>query len=207
MKARRRQWMADTNDRIDDFGALDEPPHVHCYLTHCLAAAVGFKFVDAARRVCVFTRPRHPQKTFFAVVRGVVPIHELCGALTASRLARRDAAAAFNRRRPRGVKRRRVPSALMVIAPAAILRALANFRGCKPVFKWESNQPWVELQLQAWNQPDDATWDRVLFKSVASFGWWLMLARVLAYACSDYYRVEAEREVLRIPAPVVRRAK
>ncbi|CAH0367243.1 unnamed protein product [Pelagomonas calceolata] len=207
MRQRRRQWMADTNDRIDDFGALDEPPHVHCYLTHCLAAAVGFKFVDAARRVCVYTRPRHPQKTFFAVIRGVVPIHELCGALTASRLARRDAAAAFNRRRPRGVKRRRVPSALMVIAPAAILRALANFRGCKPVFKWESNQPWVELQLQAWNQPDDATWDRVLFKSVASFGWWLMLARVLAYACSDYYRVEAEREVLRIPAPVVRRAK
>ena len=139
--------MADTNDRIDDFGALDEPPHVHCYLTHCLAAAVGFKFVDAARRVCVYTRPRHPQKTFFAVIRGVVPIHELCGALTASRLARRDAAAAFNRRRPRGVKRRRVPSSLNVIAPAAILRALANFRGCKP-FK-ESNQPWVELQLQA----------------------------------------------------------
>ncbi len=69
MKARRRQWMADTNDRIDDFGALDEPPHVHCYLTHCLAAAVGFKFVDAARRVCVYTRPRHPQKTFFAVIR------------------------------------------------------------------------------------------------------------------------------------------
>ena len=79
-------------------------------------------------------------------------------------------------------------------------------RGCKPCSS-ESNQPWVELQLQAWNQPDDATWDRVLFKSVASFGWWLMLARVLAYACSDYYRVEAEREVLRIPAPVVRRAK
>ena len=207
MKARRRQFLDATTDAITDFGALDEPPHVHCYLTHCLAAAVGFKFVDAARRVCVYTRPRHPQKTFFAVIRGVVPIHELCGALTASRLARRDAAAAFNRRRPRGVKRRRVPSALMVIAPAAILRALANFRGCKPVFKWESNQPWVELQLQAWNQPDDATWDRVLFKSVASFGWWLMLARVLAYACSDYYRVEAEREVLRIPAPVVRRAK
>ncbi len=207
MKARRRQFLDATTDAITDFGALDEPPHVHCYLTHCLAAAVGFKFVDAARRVCVYTRPRHPQKTFFAVIRGVVPIHELCGALTASRLARRDAAAAFNRRRPRGVKRKRVPSALMVIAPAAVLRALANFRGCKPVYKWESNQPWVELQLQAWNQPDDATWDRVLFKSVASFGWWLMLARVLAYACSDYYRVEAEREVLRIPAPVVRRGK
>ena len=200
-KMRRKQLGDFGSGSLDDFGALDEPPHVHCYLTHCLAAAVGFKFVDAARRVCVYTRPRHPQKTFFAVIRGVVPIHELCGALTASRLARRDAAAAFNRRKPRGVRRKRVPSPLNVIAPAAVLRALANFRGCKPVFIWNANQPWVELQLQAWNQPDDATWDRVLMKSVASFGWWIMLARVLAYACSDYYRVEADRKMMRVPAP------
>ncbi|KAJ1452423.1 hypothetical protein M885DRAFT_499090 [Pelagophyceae sp. CCMP2097] len=198
-----------------------ELPHVHTYLTHALAASIGFKVADSARRICGYTRSWHPQKLFFAVVRGRVrvgkperqdaprtakrrpplpervpldlqvrlrnivkyrqmpsntvkyrqipsfqvrgalPIHELCAALTATRLARRDAALlqdAAEAKRP-GLKRARPQSysVLRVIAPAALLHASAIFRGMKPAFKPASAAPWVELQLQAWNQPDDAT--------------------------------------------------
>ncbi|KAH8098913.1 STAS domain containing protein [Aureococcus anophagefferens] len=132
-------------------------PHVHTYLTHCLASAIGFKMADATPRICLYNRPWHPQKMFFAVVRGALPIHELCAALTASRLARRDAAVAERLRDPIAPRRSRprVLGPLAVVLPAALLHASANFRGAKPVLR-ESNQPWVELQLQAWNQPDDA---------------------------------------------------
>ena len=75
--------------------------------------------------------------------------------------------------------------------PAALLHASANFRGAKPVYKWESNQPWVELQLQAWNQPDDAAPAQLLSKSVASFMWWGLLLRIFAYACHEYFRASA----------------
>ena len=135
-------------------------------------------------------------------MRGVVPFHELCAALTASRLARRDAAAAFNRRRPGGAKRARVPTLPEVLLPAMLLRASANFRGAKPVAAWESARPWVELQLQAWNQPDDATPTQLLAKSAASFGWWILLVRILAYACHEYYRVftiQRQHDLLQLP--------
>ena len=149
---------------------------------------------DATRRICLYNRPWHDQKMFFACVRGAFPIHELCGALTASRLARRDAAAAANLALPKDAPRRRrraVLGPLAVILPAALLHASANFRGAKPAYKWESNQPWVELQLQAWNQPDDATPVQLLTKSLASFMWWGLLLRILAYACSEYFRTRA----------------
>jgi len=168
-------------------------PHVHTYLTHCLASAIGFKMADATRRICLYNRPWHPQKMFFAVVRGALPIHELCAALTASRLARRDAAVAERLRDPIAPRRSRprVLGPLAVVLPAALLHASANFRGAKPVYKWESNQPWVELQLQAWNQPDDAAPAQLLSKSVASFMWWGLLLRIFAYACHEYFRASA----------------
>ena len=57
MKARRRQFLDATTDAITDFGALDEPPHVHCYLTHCLAAAAEVRLPQ--HLPCRQTRRRH----------------------------------------------------------------------------------------------------------------------------------------------------
>ena len=90
--------------------------------------------------------------------------------------------------RRRAERAQKTPLApLAVVLPAALLHASANFRGMKPLFKWGSDAPWVELQLQAWNAPDDATPFQLLVKSAYSFMWWALLLRVLAYATHDYY--------------------
>ena len=38
----------------------------------------------------LYTRPEHNQKVFFAFMRGLFPVHEICAALTAMQLAKRD---------------------------------------------------------------------------------------------------------------------
>jgi len=35
-----------------------------------------------------------------------------------------------------------------LLLPATALHAMGNFRGKKPLFKWGSGAPWVEMQLQ-----------------------------------------------------------
>ena len=62
MRQRRRQWMADTNDASTTSGP-DERPHVHCYLTPRSRRRSALNLSTRAR-VCVYTRPRHPQRPF-----------------------------------------------------------------------------------------------------------------------------------------------
>jgi hypothetical protein len=40
------------------------------------------------------------------------------------------------------------PSLLSLLWPAICLHSMANFRGLKPFFVWNSKRPWDELQLQ-----------------------------------------------------------
>ena len=45
---------------------------------YLLAAAVGLKLADATRRICLYARPHADHsRLFFAVARGVFPIHEV----------------------------------------------------------------------------------------------------------------------------------
>jgi hypothetical protein len=34
-----------------------------------------------------------------------------------------------------------------LLGPAVFIHGMANFRGMKPVFKWNSAKPWSEMQL------------------------------------------------------------
>jgi hypothetical protein len=77
---------------------------------------------DNARRVGLYSRPEHHQKVFFAFARGVFPVHEICGALTAMQLAKRN------------VLGKPVPLWRLLL-PAVALHAMGNFRGKKPLFK------------------------------------------------------------------------
>jgi hypothetical protein len=77
---------------------------------------------DNARRVGLYSRPEHHQKVFFAFARGVFPVHEICGALTAMQLAKRN------------VLGKHVPLWRLLL-PAVALHAMGNFRGKKPLFK------------------------------------------------------------------------
>lgn len=58
---------------------------------------------------------QQPSKPFFALARGVFPVHELCGAFTALNLVRRD------------ILGEQMPL-WRLLAPAVVLHSMANFR-------------------------------------------------------------------------------
>jgi hypothetical protein len=88
------------------------------YVTHMLAVSLGLKLLDATRRILVYTKAHHPDKSFYAACRGLFPIQELCGTMTALELAKRDLL---------GVD---MPL-WKLLAPAVVIHAMANFRGMK----------------------------------------------------------------------------
>ena len=53
------------------------------YVTNMLAISIALKLADAARRILLYTKPNDANKGFYALCRGVFPIHELCGAMIA----------------------------------------------------------------------------------------------------------------------------
>lgn len=88
------------------------------YVTQMLAVSMGFKLADAARRVLLYTKPNHTSKGFYAICRGLFPIQELCGTMTALALAKRDLLG-FH-----------VPI-WRLLAPSVVVHGMANFRGMK----------------------------------------------------------------------------
>lgn len=159
---------------------------VHTYLGYMVAASMGLKLADNLRRVCLYTGQSDHQKTFFAFARGVFPLHEICGALTAMQLAKRE------------ILGRPIPY-WRIVMPAAILHAMGNFRGKKPLFKWASGTPWVEMQLQAWSTADDAPPSKVIMNGCLGLFWLSILVRVLIHICRRYYDIaKHQRRALRI---------
>ena len=88
------------------------------YVTHMLAASLGLKLADAGRRILMFTKPTDENKSFYALCRGVFPVQELCGTITALALAKRDLL---------GVD---IPL-WKILGPAVVIHGMANFRGMK----------------------------------------------------------------------------
>eukprot|EP00593_Proboscia_inermis_P015499 CAMPEP_0171326514 /NCGR_PEP_ID=MMETSP0816-20121228/117505_1 /TAXON_ID=420281 /ORGANISM="Proboscia inermis, Strain CCAP1064/1" /LENGTH=286 /DNA_ID=CAMNT_0011826009 /DNA_START=35 /DNA_END=892 /DNA_ORIENTATION=+ len=125
---------------VDGTGKNEQPmgvTNINSYISHMLAASIGLKLSDSIRRVLMYTKKNDDHKGFYALFRGIFPIHELCGTLTSLQLAKRDIL---------GVT---MPLWKM-IGPAVFIHAMANFRGMKPVFKWNSSTPWSEMQLSPW---------------------------------------------------------
>mmetsp|Transcript_21261 Transcript_21261/g.50545 ORF Transcript_21261/g.50545 Transcript_21261/m.50545 type:complete len:276 (-) Transcript_21261:108-935(-) len=108
--------------------------NINTYIAGMLAVSLGLKWADAIRRVCMYTKVRDEQKSVYAVLRGIFPVQELCGIMTALGLARRDVL---------GQKVR----LWKLLLPATIVHAMANLRGTKPIFKWNSSTPWAEMQI------------------------------------------------------------
>lgn len=88
------------------------------YVSQMLAASLGMKMCDVFRRILLYTKSGDSNKGFYAVCRGLFPIHELCGTMTAIALAKRDVL---------GVD---MPLWKM-LAPAVVIHGMANFRGMK----------------------------------------------------------------------------
>ena len=81
-----------------------------------LSISIAMKLADAARRILLYTKSTDANKGFYAICRGIFPIHELCGAMVAIALAKRDLL---------GVDMPR----WKLLAPAIVVHAMANFRG------------------------------------------------------------------------------
>jgi hypothetical protein len=80
-----------------------------------LAVSLALKLCDAGRRVLLYTKASN---AIYSFLRGVFPIHELCGTMTALALAKRDLLG-FH-----------IPL-WKLLAPAIVVHGMANFRGMK----------------------------------------------------------------------------
>ncbi|GKY91209.1 hypothetical protein MPSEU_000093600 [Mayamaea pseudoterrestris] len=149
------------------------------YVSQMLAVSLGLKLCDTARRVLMYTKSHNENKSFYAFCRGIFPIHELCGTMTALALAKRDLL---------GVEYK----TWQLLAPAVAVHATANFRGMKPFFKWNSKTPWSEMQLSPVNVVDPSTLFQLLKKGYAKLMWLVILSRVLGYCIKNYYMVNRQ---------------
>lgn len=156
-----------------------EVTNINSYVTHMLAVSLGMKLCDAIRRILMYTKASQHDKSFYAFFRGLFPIHELCGIMTVLGLAKRNVL---------GVD---IPL-WKILFPAVFIHGLANFRGMKPIFKWNSAAPWSEMQLSPWNVADDSTLPQLLHKGFAKITWIVIQARVLGYCIKNYYLISRQ---------------
>jgi hypothetical protein len=70
------------------------------------------------RRILLYTKAHHANKSFFAIFRGIFPIHELCGTMTALALAKRDLLGFYT-------------PLWKILTPAVVIHGMANYRGMK----------------------------------------------------------------------------
>jgi hypothetical protein len=80
-----------TSDPIRYLGQSDGlVTNVNPYVSSMLAVSLGLKWADSIRRVCMYTKGHDEHKNMYALLRGLFPVQELCGCMTALGLARRD---------------------------------------------------------------------------------------------------------------------
>jgi hypothetical protein len=149
------------------------------YVSHMAASSLGLKLADSIRRALMYTKPTDSHKAFYALCRGIFPIHELCGIMTALQLAKRDVLGIY------------MPL-FKVIFPAVFVHGMANFRGKKPVFKWSSSTPWLELQMSPWNVASGSTMFQILKKGFAKFMWLSFLGQVLGHCVRNFYMISRQ---------------
>ena len=166
-------------ERIEKGPGESDVTNVNAYVSQMLAASMGIKLCDSVRRILMYTKKDDASKSFYAFARGVFPIHEICGTMTALELAKRDLL---------GVD---MPSWRLLLL-AVVIHGMANFRGMKPVFKWNSSTPWSEMQLSPWNVADDSTFAQLLNKGFAKLLWLIILGRALGYCTKNYYLISRQ---------------
>ncbi|GMI44197.1 hypothetical protein TrCOL_g5266 [Triparma columacea] len=158
--------------------------NINPYVVSMLVASWGIKFADSLRRVLLYSKPSSLHPGWYAFARGCFPVQELCGTLTALQWARRDVL---------GVEMGLVG----LLGPAVFIHGMANFRGMKPVFKWNSAKPWSEMQLPV---PDAAAGvieegamnAKGLNKGFAKLIWLTILLRVTGYCVKNYYMINRQ---------------
>ena len=123
----------------------------------------------------MYTKESDDFKRIYALLRGTFPLHELCGTMTALLLARRDVL---------GVN---LPM-WKILGPAVFIHGMANFRGMKPIFKWNSSTPWSEMQINRLMKGESVL-TQLIPKSYGKLVWMTILFRVFGFCCKNYYLI------------------
>ena len=114
-RRRKKKW---TREAVPRVPGEAEVTNINKYVCHMLVASFGLKLCDSIRRVLMYTKRNDLDKEFYAFFRGLLPIHELCGTMTALELAKRDIL---------GLK---IPLWRMLL-PAVFIHSMANLKGMK----------------------------------------------------------------------------
>ena len=174
-KKGKRKYVLEAIERQAD---EDEVTNINSYVSHFMAASIGMKFCDTTRRVLVYNRLSNVNKNFYSLFRGFYPIQDLCGVMTALELAKRN------------VLGLDIPTWKMIL-PAAFVHAIANLKGKKPIFKFNSSAPWTELGLWVPGSiPKDAPLSSLLPVVLKTGGWFFIILRVFGYCVKNYYMVQ-----------------
>ena len=178
-------------------------PSVNPYVCSLLASTLGLKLADATRRVLVYTRPGDADKRVYALLRGINPVQELCGALSALAWARGELLEGNLDGGSDGIggsgsgggstASYHLPHRTTfwkAVGPAALFHAAAVWRGKKPISKWGSSTPWAELQIGRWSggpAEDTASLQVVLGKMAKSLLWSYWLFKCFGHCFKQYF--------------------
>ena len=164
-------------EAVDRQPGEEEVTNINSYVSHLMAASIGMKFCDTTRRVLVYNRRSNVNKNFYSLFRGFYPIQDLCGVMTALELAKRD------------VLGLDIPTWKLIL-PAAFVHAVANLKGKKPIFKFNSSAPWTELGLWVPGSiPRNAPLSSLVPVILKTGGWFFIILRVFGYCVKNYYMV------------------
>lgn len=172
-KKRRKQFLEEIERQAGDPAVTN----INSYMSHMYAASLGIKLCETTRRILLYTKNGDAHKSFYAFFRGFYPIHELCGCMTALELAKRN------------ILGLNLPLWRMIF-PAAFIHGMANLKGKKPIFKWNSASPWSEIQLSPWYIRDPSmTTSQMISKGFTKLMWFVVMGRVLGYIIKNYYMI------------------
>ena len=90
---------------------------------------------------------------------------------------------------------RRVESSIRSLFSSSLLHGMAIFRGMKPLFVWNSQRPWDEVQLQAWNsdsQTSAATPQQLVLTTVMNSLWYLLLVKSFVDVLRQYILINRD---------------
>jgi hypothetical protein len=177
---------------------------VRTVVTYMLAVTLGIKTADNARRVLMYSAPSLRHKGFFAVVRGVYPVQELCSTLTALSHARMLMLEEANQQTSTSAMKpdRNSTQTTAVKSPSrrrrrfmyrsVFLHAMATMRGMKPLYVWDSSRPWDEVQLQAFNARDNRSPLQLVVSGALNLLWFAGLYKYIQIALKKYFRLSQQ---------------
>ena len=154
-----------------------ETTNINPYISHFLIASYGIKLADSIRRIAMYTKSSSEHPYFYSLGRSLYPIHELCAILTSLQLCKKYVLGWNDL------------FSWKVIAPAVIFHGMANFRGMKPIFKWNSSTPWSEIQMSPWNAMHGLSSSQLIQKGFTKLMWLILLSRLTGYCIKNYYLI------------------